>query len=84
MKHHTKMNIVNGGLFVGMNVLAALSLWFSGDEAGHWISAMWLFYIKGALAMINNALLGLKTYLSQMKQEQPDVKTGLTEFITKP
>lgn len=84
MKHHTKMNFVNGGLFVGMNVMAALALFFTGDDAAKWIAPVWLFWIKGLVAVINNALLALKTFLSQMKQEHPEIKTGLTEFINKP
>jgi hypothetical protein len=77
MTQHTKMNWVNGGLFVSMNALAALSLGLTGDEAAKFITAIWLFWIKLWLAVLSNAFLAAKTFLSQMKKEEPDTKTDV-------
>jgi len=71
------MNFVNGALFIGMNALAALALGFSGDDAAKYITAVNLFWAKLWLAVLNNALLAAKTFLSQMKKEEPLTNTDV-------
>ena len=84
MKQHTRMNFVNGGLFVGLAAFSAINLGITGDEAAKFIPAEVLFYLKLSTATVLASLLALKTFLSQMKQENPTGKPGDTIYLSKP
>lgn len=87
---------LDGWIYIVLAVCTAMAATFSSDEAAHYVIPLLLFVLKSITSWTAAGALALKLYRSTafadyktamngnyQKQNEPKLKTGNTEIITK-